>query len=78
MNEKDMKFVSDAIAKYNAQSAASHHTISIIDFTVYPEEHENGAKMALKFKEHRWGGDKETTLEYKNFEQLTNWFNYHT
>lgn len=78
MNEAEMKFVSDAIAKYNLQSTENHHTIQIVDFTVYPEEQANGAQMALKFMEHRWKGDVETTLEYRNFEQLKNWFNFHT
>ena len=70
-------YISNCIAAYNqayGQPSNGHHSFcKIEEFVEYPEVQKNGAMFALKFKTNL----NDSTIEYKDFDQLKAWFNYH-
>ena len=69
--------ISNCIAAYNkayGHPRKGHRSFcKIEEFVEYPEAQKNGAMFALKFKTNL----NDCTLEYKDFDQLKAWFNFH-
>lgn len=69
--------ISNCIAAYNkvyGHPSKGHCSFcKIEEFVEYPEVQKNGAMFALKFKTNL----NDSIIEYKDFEQLKAWFNFH-
>lgn len=69
--------ISNCIAAYNkayGHPRNGHRSFcKIEEFVEYPETQKNGANFALKFKTNL----NDCTFEYKDFDQLKAWFNFH-
>ncbi len=70
-------YISNCISAYNkayGQPLKGHLSFcKIEEFVEYPEVQKNGAMFALKFKTDL----NDSIIEYKDFEQLKAWFNFH-
>ena len=70
-------YISNCIAAYNkayGHPRNGHRSFcKIEEFIEYPEDQKNSAMFALQFKTIL----NDCTLEYKDFDQLKTWFNFH-